>query len=82
MDDVARLAERIIVFDRGCVAMDGTPEEVFTHASALGEIGLSIPKAAQLACALKKQGVPLPDGIFTHERRLRELRAVKEGRVC
>ncbi len=82
MDDVARLAERIIVFDRGCVAMDGTPEEVFTHASALGEIGLSIPKAAQLACALKKQGVPLPDGIFTHERLLRELLAVKEGRVC
>ena len=82
MEDVARLAERIIVFDRGSVAMDGTPEEIFSRARELSEIGLSIPKAAQLACALKERGVALPDGIFTHERLLREVLAAREGRTC
>lgn len=34
MDDVARLSERIIVFDHGKIAMDGTPEEIFSQPEA------------------------------------------------
>ena len=82
MDDVARIAGRIIVFDKGRVAMDGTPEEVFSRARELSLIGLSIPKAAQLACALRDRNIPLPEGIFTHERLLEALLAVREGRTC
>ena len=82
MDDVARIAGRIIVFDKGRVAMDGTPEEVFSHARELSLIGLSIPKAAQLACALRDRDIPLPEGIFTRERLLEALLAVREGRPC
>ncbi len=82
MDDVARIAGRIIVFDRGRVAMDGTPEEIFSHARDLSMIGLSIPKAAQLACALRDRGVPLPEGIYTRERLLEALLAIREGRTC
>ena len=82
MDDVARLAERIIVFDRGSVAMDGTPAEVFSRARELMEIGLNVPKAAELAVALRDRGIMLPEGIFTHEQLLAALLQYREGRKC
>ena len=82
MDDVARIAERIIVFDHGGVAMDGTPEEVFSRSRELMEIGLSVPKAAELALALRKRNIPLPESVFTHEQLIAALLAVREGKVC
>ncbi len=82
MDDVARFAERIIVFHEGSVAMDGTPAEVFSHAQELVEIGLNIPKAAELALALRKRNIPVPEGVFTHEELLKALLRIREGRPC
>ena len=60
MDDVARLAERILVFDKGHVVMDGTPEEVFSRPEELTGIGLDVPHATELAMALRHRGVALP----------------------
>ena len=82
MDDVARFAERIIVFQEGTVAMDGTPPEVFSHAQELVEIGLNVPKASELALALRKRNIPLPDSVFTHEQLLEALLKAREGRPC
>ena len=82
MDDVARFAERIIVFHEGTVAMDGTPPEVFSHAQELVEIGLNVPKASELALALRKRNIPLPDSVFTHEQLLEALLEAREGRSC
>lgn len=70
MDDVARIAERIIVFSHGRVVMDGSAGEVFSRAEELIAIGLDVPRATALAMALKKQGMALPDGIYTHEQLL------------
>ena len=82
MDDVARIAERIIVFDSGLVAMDGTPVEVFSRSHELMEIGLNVPKAAELALALRKRNIPLPESVFTHEQLIKALLAAREGRAC
>ena len=82
MDDVARFAERIIVFHEGTVAMDGTPPEVFSHAQELVEIGLNVPKASELALSLRKRNIPLPDSVFTHEQLLEALLKAREGRPC
>ena len=82
MDDVARIAERIIVFDHGGVAMDGTPVEVFSRSHELMEIGLNVPKAAELAVALRKRNIPLPESVFTHEQLIAALLAVREGKTC
>ena len=62
--------------------MDGTPAEVFSRAEELTEIGLDIPKAAQLALALRKRNLPLPEGVFTHEQLLSSLLAIREGKPC
>ena len=82
MDEVAELAERIIVFDRGHVALDGTPAEVFAQAARLTEIGLNVPRAAEIAAALRRRGLAVPEGVFTHEQLLKALLRLREGRPC
>ena len=68
MEDVARIAERLIVFDEGRVVMDGSPAEVFSHTAQLRAIGLDIPAAADVAEKLRALGVPVPDGCYTVEQ--------------
>jgi len=68
MDDAARLARRLIVFDHGSVAMDGTPEEVFSRPQELIDIGLSVPQSTAIAMALRQQGLALEGAIYTHEQ--------------
>ena len=82
MDDVARIAERIIVFSHGRIVMDGTAREVFSRAEELVEIGLDVPHATELALALKKRGLPLPEGIYTHEQLLSSLLELKGVASC
>ena len=82
MDDVARIAERIIVFSHGRIVMDGTAREVFSRAQELVEIGLDVPHATELAMELKKQGLPLPEGIYTHEQLLSSLLELKGVASC
>ena len=82
MDDVARIAERIIVFSHGRVVMDGSAGEVFSRAEELIEIGLDVPLATALAMALKKQGLPLPEGIYTHEQLLSAVLENRGAAVC
>ena len=71
MDDVARLADRLIVFDHGSIAMDGTPAEVFSEPQKLIDIGLSIPHSTEIAMALRERGMDIPSSIYTFDQ-LRE----------
>ena len=82
MYDVARIAERIIVFSHGRVVMDGSAGEVFSRAEELIGIGLDVPHATALAMALKKQGLPLPEGIYTHEQLLSAVLEIRGAAVC
>ncbi len=79
MDDAARYSERLIVFEHGTVRFDGTPEEVFSQAQDLTAIGLNVPKATEIANALRNRGIPLEGAIFTHEQLLRAV--LKAGEV-
>lgn len=72
MDDIASIADRIIVMNKGRVAMDGTPREVFSHPEALVKMHLGVPAAARLAMALRARGFKLPDDIY----RLDEIRDI------
>lgn len=79
MDDIARIAERIIVLKNGTVALDGTPGEVFSDPDRVREVGIDIPKSTELALAIEKQGMKLEGPIYTHEQLLA---AVKKARGC
>lgn len=82
MDDVARLAERVLVFDHGSVVMDGRPDEVFANPERLISIGLSVPHAAELAMALRAHGVELPGAIYTHDSLKNAVLAAKGVGKC
>jgi energy-coupling factor transport system ATP-binding protein len=68
MEDVARLADRLIVFEDSRVAMDSTPAEVFSQAGELKRIGLAVPGSTSIAMKLRELGVPIKGGIFTIEQ--------------
>lgn len=67
MEDVARYAERLIVLDRGTIAYDGAPKEVFRHYRDLETMGLSAPQVTYLAEELRKIGFSLGGDITTVE---------------
>ena len=73
MEDVARLAQRVIVMNNGKVALDGKPEEVFNEVELLEEIGLGVPQVTYLMRELKKRGFDISDEIYTVEKAKEEL---------
>ncbi len=60
-------ANRVVVMDGGKIVMDGTPREIFSRVEELKSYRLDVPQVTELAYELKKEGLPLPDGILTVE---------------
>lgn len=67
MDDIARVATRVAIFNKGALRTVGTPAEVFSDADEIEKLGLELPHAAQLAQALRKRGVNVPHEIYRPE---------------
>jgi energy-coupling factor transporter ATPase len=63
----AAIAGRVIVLDRGQVALDGTPRHVFGSRSQIEALGLELPPAAALSARLRPVLPWLPAGILTAE---------------
>ena len=63
----AVLADRVVVLDRGRIAAEGAPVDVFADDALLRRTGLELPFAAKLAEEVRAAGVPLPDGTLTPE---------------
>jgi len=81
MDEVAQLADRMLVLNEGTIEMSGTPREVFSHAARLAEIGLSVPQVTALFLRLRELGVDVDPTTFTVEQAVPQLRALLEGRA-
>ena len=70
--DEAVNADRVIVMNDGNVALDGTPSEVFRQTELLKSMGLTVPKALELADELRKNGVNIEGTPLTTEQFLAE----------
>lgn len=79
MDDVARLADRLLVLNEGQVEMMGKPSEIFTRAQRLREIGLNVPQVTTLFLRLKELGAPVDPATYTVEDALEQLLRLKGG---
>ena len=79
MDDVARIASRLVVFNEGRIAMDGTPAEVFERAEELTAMGLTVPKATEIALALRRRGIEIPQSVYTTNYLRKLLINLREG---
>ena len=65
MEDMSRLADTLIVMNRGKVEFTGTPKEVFRHEKRLHEIGLGVPKVVTLMNELRSRGYDIEPDIIT-----------------
>ena len=82
MDDAAKYAQRILVFNKGKIVMDGNPEEIFSQAEELCAIGLSVPMSTQIAMALKEKGMTLKGSIYTREQLVKAILEAKGVAAC
>ena len=81
MDDVARLAERVVVLNQGSVVLEGPTREVFSRRDELEALGLSLPTAGEVALGLARQGWDIPTAVLSIEEAERAiLSALGENR--
>ncbi|EFR33354.1 cobalt ABC transporter, ATP-binding protein [Peptoniphilus harei ACS-146-V-Sch2b] len=79
MEDVAKIAERIIVFDKGKVFLDGDPREIFRNEDKLLGVGLGIPQITSLMRTLKKKGLDINEDAITVEEAKESLKKYLRG---
>ncbi len=83
MEDVAEIADEVIVMSGAKVLIKATPREVFTNISMLEEVGLGAPQITYLMRALKERGLSVREDIFTVKEAKAEIqRVLKEGGQC
>lgn len=66
-------ADRVIVMEKGKLALEGSPREVFSNVDRLKEIGLDVPYMTELAHLLKEDGLDIRDNILTVDEMVGEL---------
>ncbi len=80
MEDVAKIADRVLVLNNSEVAMFGTVAEVYSGSAELSEMGLSVPQITKIFSALRERGFAVSDSVFTVEQGVSELMRFFEGR--
>lgn len=65
MEDIARVADRIVVMNKSQLVMFDETQKVFARGDELEKIGLRIPQITKIMSQLRKRGVDVPEGILT-----------------
>ena len=73
MEDIAVLAEQVLVMNQGKVAMFCNTDEVFSRAEELTSMGLNIPQVTQVFIGLKARGFRVDPGVFTVREAARQI---------
>ena len=66
-------ANKVFVMDKGKIAMEGTPREIFSQVDKLKKLRLDVPQVTLLAHELRESGFPIPEGILTKEELVKAL---------
>lgn len=74
MEDIAKLATRIVVIDSGKILMDDTPKKVFEEKETLSRIGLAVPQVTDVMHALKKRGYAVRTDCITVQEAFEEIK--------
>lgn len=68
MNEVAREAQRLLVFREGTIPYSGTPQEVFSHGQELEGMGLGVPEMTRVFARLRAMGYDVPASVYTVEQ--------------
>lgn len=79
MEDVARVADKVIVMNNGKVEMTGTTGEVFSQAERLTDIGLNVPMITRVMQQLRARGADVPGDVLTVEQARDILVGLRQG---
>ena len=77
MEDMARVADRIVVMNDARIPLQGTPREVFSHAEELRAMGLSVPQITQIFHRLRALGLGVDESVYTLKEAKEALLALK-----
>lgn len=67
-------SDKIFVMDKGKIAMEGTPKEIFSKVEELEALKLEVPEITRMGYELKKAGMKISDGILTVDELVNELK--------
>ena len=79
MEDVAKLCSRVIVMNKGNVAMQGSVDDVYSRGEELKAMGLNVPEVTDIFLKLKASGVDCKTNIYTVEQGVAELERLMKG---
>ena len=82
MEDIARVADRALVMNRGKAAMLDTVRQVFSRRSELENMGLRVPQITKIMSLLRAKGYPVNEGALTVDEALRDLLPLLRERGC
>ena len=74
MADVAKLSDRVLVMDKGKIAMQGTPREVFSHEDELSSMGLGVPPVRDILRQIREAVPEFESNALTAEEAAEDIR--------
>lgn len=82
MDDVALVADRVLVLSEGNIVMSGTVEEVYSKGDELLKLGLDVPEITRVLLKLKENGYDVPTDVYTVKQATEKLiEFLKRGQI-
>lgn len=79
MEDVAKVASRILVMNKGKCILDGIPSDIFKEVETLERVGLAVPQVTYLLRKLREKGFNISQNIFTVDEAKKEILKVLRG---
>ncbi len=80
MEDIAEMADRVIVMNNSSVAMQGSVDEVYSRGDELRAMGLNVPEITEIFAKLRAKGIDVPANVYTVEQGAAILRNLLERR--
>ena len=80
MEDIAEMADRVIVMNKSSVAMQGSVDEVYSRGDELRSMGLNVPEITEIFAKLRAKGIDVPANVYTVEQGAEILRVLMERR--
>ena len=83
MEDIARVADKIIVMNKSNLVMFDKTKEVFSKGRELEKIGLRVPQITKIMLDLREKGFNVPEGILTVDEAMDCISSLldKEGKI-
>ncbi|MBQ7505348.1 MAG: energy-coupling factor transporter ATPase [Ruminococcus sp.] len=83
MEDISRIADRVMVMNKGRLEMLDTPKNIFAQVEKIESMGLRVPQITKIMMTLRERGYDITDGVLTVEQAFSEIINLleKEGKI-